>query len=81
MAFAAVVNDLVREIKDDEEEVEKNVYLAVVASVRDGIRLGAVISCEHLGKFARDPRGQSVNLQQDVQQFPACFPATEHGFG
>lgn len=57
------------------------VYLAVATVVCDGIGLGAVISGEHLGEFARDPSGQRVDFEQGVQQISAGVAALKNSFG
>lgn len=44
--------------------------------MRDGVRLSAVVSGEHLGELAGDPSGQRVDLQQRVQLAAALVAAT-----
>lgn len=56
-------------------------YLAVFAVVGNGIGLTAIVAGKHLSKFARDSSGQSVHLEQRVQQVAAGSVALERAFG
>lgn len=53
-------------------------YLAILASMCNGIDLTAVISGEHLGEFTGNPRGERVHLEECAYEAAASFAATEY---
>lgn len=53
-------------------------YLAIFASMCNGIDLTTVVAGEHLGEFAGDPGGERVHLEECAYEAAASVAATEH---
>lgn len=53
-------------------------YLAILASMCNGIDLTTVIPGEHLGEFTGNPGGKRVHLEERAYEAAASLATTEH---